>query len=296
MRDRFMEAMLRLVGMLPFGFIGRLGAFGGWLMYLLRVKEVHYARVNLAMCFPAMRPADRESLVRRNLIETGRSMAQMLRIWVGRQVDMTRIVDENGFIEAAQALAAPGQGLILALPHVGNWELIGDSLMKVMPGTALYRPPRVPAVDGIMRAGRARTGITPVPIDRHGLKAIHAALKRGECVVILPDQAPKTAGASGVVAPFFGHPAMTMTLLNRLARRNGSPVLFCAAIPIPRTGRFRLHHFTGEALIAADDAEEAAAALNRDVERLARAYPAYYQWTYRRFLIKGRTRPSPYSP
>ena len=36
-----------------------------------------------------------------------------------------------------------------------------------------------------------------MPIDRQGLKALHAALQRGEGVVILPDQVPKTIGAAG---------------------------------------------------------------------------------------------------
>ena len=80
-----------------------------------------------------------------------------------------------------------GNGLILALPHSGNWELIGDSLINITPATALFRPPRMQIMDGIMRAGRARTGVTPVPIDRQGLKALHATLQRGEAVVILPD-------------------------------------------------------------------------------------------------------------
>lgn len=296
MRELIVKWLLRLTGLLSFRLMGTVGAFGGYLMYRLGVREVRTARVNLAMCFPAMAERERERLVRRNLIETGRTTGQMLRIWTGRRVDLPRYLDENGFLEAGRALAARGKGVIFALPHLGNWELIGDSILEIAPTTVLFRPPRLAFLDGIMREGRARTGVTPVPIDRQGLKALHGALKNGEGVAILPDQIPKAAGASRVTAPFFGHPALTMTLVNRLARRNGSPVMFCAAIPDGSGSRFRMHHFEGEAAIAAEDPVEAAAALNRDVERLARAYPAYYQWTYRRFQLKGQKGPiSPYS-
>ena len=42
-------------------------------------------------------------------------------------------------------------------------------------------------------------------------------------VGILPDQQPKAG--EGEFAPFFGKPALTMTLLGRLAQRSGAQVL-----------------------------------------------------------------------
>ena len=48
-------------------------------------------------------------------------------------------------------------------------------------------------------------------------------------------------------------------------------------------------------LVALALPEAAAAALNRGVERLAREFPAHYQWTYRRFQLPGDKRPSPYA-
>lgn len=295
MRDRLLAGLVRLFGLLPFGWAGAVGAGVGRLLYRLNGREVRNARVNLRLCFPELDEAGRERLVRLNLIEAGRSLAQMLRVWVGPRLSLRDLVDDNGFEEAGRRLLARGNGVIFALPHLGNWELTAEPMANVTPTTALYRPPRMAFLDDIMYAGRARAGVTPVPVDRQGVKALHAALKRGEGVVILPDQVPKTAGASGVVAPFFGHPAMTMTLIARLARRHQTPVLFCCAVYDEQTGRHRLHHFEGDPAIKADSLEEAATALNRDVERCAREFPAHYQWTYRRFELPGnRKRTSPY--
>jgi KDO2-lipid IV(A) lauroyltransferase len=294
MHDRILESLLRLLGRLPWRLAGRLGALAGRLLYARGGREVRNARVNLELCFPELDEAGREALVRRNMIETGRSLTEMLRIWVGPRLDLDKLIDDNGFEAAARALLARGNGLILAMPHIGNWELLGDLFVRITPCTALFRPPRMRALDGIMREGRSRTGVTPVPIDRSGLKALHASLQRGEGVVILPDQVPKSAGASGVIAPFFGHPAMTMTLIGRLARRHAAPVLFCCVIPDEAGGRHQLYHFDGEPAIADADPEISAAALNRGVERCARAFPAHYQWTYRRFEIPGRKNESPY--
>ena len=124
---------------------------------------------------------------------------------------------------------------------------------------------------------------------------MHAALQRGDIVGILPDQVPKSGGASGVLAPFFGHPALTMTLISRLVRRHGSVVLFCAAVYDRKLGRYRVHYFEGEPMTGDASPETAAAALNRGVERLAREFPAHYQWTYRRFQLPDGGNANPYA-
>ncbi|MDJ0740117.1 MAG: lysophospholipid acyltransferase family protein [Gammaproteobacteria bacterium] len=294
MRERLLKLLLNAFARLPFAWTGRLGALAGRVLYRVGRREVDNARVNLALCFPDMSDAQREALVRHNLIETGRSLAQMAKLWGGNERDWLAQIDDNGFIAAGRVLVERGNGVIFALPHIGNWELIAYPLIEIVATTALYRPPRMAALDDLMRAGRAASGVTPVPTDRQGLKALHAALQRGEGIVILPDQVPKQAGASGVVAPFFGHPAMTMTLISRLARRHGAPVLFACAVPDPVTGRHRMMHFEGDPAIADSVPEVAAAALNRDVERCVRAFPAHYQWTYRRFEIPGDKATSPY--
>jgi KDO2-lipid IV(A) lauroyltransferase len=295
MRDRLLKGLIGLLGMLPFRWVGALGAGAGRLLYRQQGREVRNARVNLALCFPHMPEADRERLVRDNLIETGRSLAQMLGIWVGRRRDWVAAVDENGFFDTAGKLIQRGHGLIVAMPHMGNWELIAYLATRVAPSTALYRPPRQAFMDDLMREGRKRSGLVPVPTDRQGLKELHGALQRGEIVGILPDQVPKAAGASGAVAPFFGHPALTMTLVSRLARRHKTPLLFTCAIFDKASGRHRIHCFEGDAEIADASPEVAAAALNRDVERCVREFPVHYQWAYRRFEMPDGDQPSVYA-
>ncbi len=294
MRGLILEPLVRLFGRLPFAWVGRIGALMGRLLYLVGGREAHNARVNLALCFVELGEPERETLLRRNLIETGRSMAQMLKVWSDGRRDWREAIDDDGFVATGRELVARGNGLIVALPHIGLWELVAYPVVEIAPTTALYRPPRMAFMDRVMRAGRARSGLTPVPTDRTGLKALHAALQRGEAIIILPDQVPKTAGASGVEAPFFGHAAMTMTLISRLARRHRSPVLFTSAVYDPARARHRMHYFEGNPAIADPQPETAAAALNRDVERCVRAFPEHYQWTYRRFEIPGRKAESPY--
>lgn len=294
MRDLVLRGLLRVIGWLSFANAGRIGAAGGWIAYRFGGRPLRTVRVNLALCFPDMDEAERERMARENLVETGRILVQMLNVWLRGDHDWRSEIDDDGMVETGRRLLARGHGLIIALPHFGNWELIAYIVTRIGPTTAMYRPPRQAVLDPVMRAGRARSGITPVPIDRNGLKEMHAALKRGEIIVILPDQVPKSRGAAGVVAPFFEQPALTMTLIGRLAQRHASPVLFCYALPDATSGRLQARCFEGEEAIADPAPETAAAALNRGVERCVRLAPAQYQWTYRRFEIPGADGRNPY--
>src|SRR5690606_18832316 len=101
----------------------------------------------------------------------------------------------------------------------------------------------------------------------------------------------------GAFAPFFGMPALTMTLLPRLAERSGAPVLFaCCERLDDRALAFVLRFDAAPAGIDDPDPGVAVAALNAGVERMARRAPAQYQWTYKRYKIRppGSGEPNPY--
>ena len=106
-------------------------------------------------------------------------------------------------------------------------------------------------------------------------------------VGILPDQAPKQG--EGEFAPFFGVPALTMTLLGRLAHRTGAAVVFAWCERIAGDGAapaFALHIEAAPPEVADADPAVAAAGLNRALEHIARRDPAQYQWTYKRYTLQ----------
>jgi KDO2-lipid IV(A) lauroyltransferase len=117
------------------------------------------------------------------------------------------------------------------------------------------------------------------PADPRGVRMLVRALKRGEAVGILPDQTP-TAG-EGVWAPFFGKPAYTMTLVHRLHRLTGAPVVALFAERLPRGAGYRLHW--EEIGDLPEDATQAATRINAAVERLIAVAPTQYLWGYNRY-------------
>lgn len=290
MKGALARAALTLLAWLPWRALRWLGNWLGRLLYRLDGREGRNVRANLLIAYPQMSQVEREDLAKQALQESGITYAEFPRIWLRGGGDR---VDPNGLPERMWALAEQGQGLILAMPHHGNWELVSSGVHPDLPITGLYRPPRQAWLEPLMTAGRQTSKIRMVATDRRGIKALHATLRAGEVVAILPDQVPKAAGAAAANAPFFGRLTPTMTLLGRLAAKRQAPVLMVWA-ERQAGGRYRLQHFLVDSQVAEKDGQKSAAILNQAVERCIATSPAQYQWAYRRFLPIDETQDNPY--
>lgn len=293
MRAALLSLLLRLLAALPLPAVRALGRGVGGLLYRLPNREQRNARVNLALCFPELDARERESMLRRVLRENAVSLLEMPGAWMSEPAVWLPRIEVGNAVAEVRKLLASGKGLIIAAPHLGNWEVGIHFLSSIAPITVLYRPPRQRDLEQVMVRGRSQNGARLVPTTPTGVRALQAALARGEMIAVLPDQQPKTAGAAAAFAPFFGVPALTMTLVGRLAAKSGAPVLFAFAAR-RRDGGYQAHWLTADAGIAAADPQVAAAALNRGVERCVRLCPEQYQWTYRRFEARPDGAPSPY--
>lgn len=291
MRAQIASLLLRLLARLPFGWLQHLGAGVGWLLNLLPNRERHNARVNIALCFPQLDSAAQAELVKQGLRHSAQTMLEMPACWLGERHTLTSLIDDDGLAQRLQDRLSQGKGLIIAAPHLGNWELGVHWLSQQAPITILYRPPRQAWLEQILTAGRAQGQATLVATNKTGIKALFQALRRGEMIAILPDQQPKKE-EGGIFAPFFGQQALSMVLLSRLASKTGAPVAFMFA---SRQGsRFQAHWLDADPKIADEDAEVAVAALNRGVEQCVRLAPEQYQWTYRRFSTRPKGEGNPY--
>ena len=272
-----------------------IGWIVGWLLYLFPNKQRRIYAVNIALCFTEMSECERKELLRNSLIENFRTMLEMPGVW-HRDTSVWADLTEpgRGFSELEAAMSQ-GKGVIMAGPHLGNWEVGFQYLASVFPVTALYRPPREKLLDDFVYQGRRKTGADLAPANVQGVKKLITALRKGEMLFILTDQLPKAAGKQGsVFAPFFGQSAATMTLVNSLARKTGAPVFFFYTERYPSARGYGLHCMP--APVGIDDAvvEEAAASINLGLEACIRQLPEQYLWGYKRFEKRPDGSPSPY--
>lgn len=270
-----------LAALLPPALLTVLGAGIGRLLWLLNTQTRHITEVNLAHCFPALPVQQRQRLAKNSVIESSKVLLEVIAIWASPlEKNRARIKRVSGMACVEEALQKK-RGMIVLGPHLGNWELAGMFCAELGPFTALYAPAKIGVMRKIMFAGRRRYGCKLAPTDNSGVKALLKALKAGESVGILPDQVPELEG--GLFAPFFGEPALTMTLVANLAARTGAAVICCYAKRMNDESGFEICLRPAAELIASNNLQEAVVALNQSVEACVNDCPEQYQWEYKRF-------------
>jgi Kdo2-lipid IVA lauroyltransferase/acyltransferase len=291
LRDRSLGILLRLLAALPLRWNHALGGALGWLAWALPTRASRVARINVDRCFPERDPAWRRAVVRRSLMEMGKAMTEAPWLWRASPGRLRQLAPDP--IQCDLSATRPaGQALFLVAPHLGSWEFAGLHAATYGPMTSLYSPLHLPVIDRWVREARASTGAQLAPATREGLRRLQAARDRGEMIGLLPDQSPRRA--TGEFAPFFGHPALTMTLLPRLLRGRADRVVFAFAERLPRGRGFRYHELEAGPEIVHPDPRRAAAEINRLVEALVRQCPEQYNWANKRFRPAPEHAPDPY--
>jgi len=282
---RLLRLALRAAAVLPLRVLHALGGPVGTLARWLGTREYRVARTNIALCFPELDADAQRRMIDATLAETGRALTELAWIWGGttrRTLAAIRAVHGREHLDAA---LAAGHGVLVAAPHLGCWELLNLWLSSIGPLTILYRVPQRPEFEQLLIDARTTLGAEAVRAEAAGVRLLFRRLKEGRMVGILPDQRPK--GGEGVDAPFFGQPSVTMTLLCRLAHKTGAPVVFGFAERLPRGAGYVLHFSPADPSVSGNDPATAAAAMNAGIEACVRRVPVQYQWTYKRFKLRG---------
>jgi KDO2-lipid IV(A) lauroyltransferase len=184
--------------------MARCGA-GGWrgrLWIATNAREARVARRNLELIRPDLDTAGRELLLHDILRTTARQAFETLRLWTRpasrNLADIAEVHGEALF----DAALADSRGLIVAAPHMGNWELLNHWLAMKTPLAILYRAPESAIGEAFLRQVRANAG----------------GQVRAEAAACAPAQAPaegwrgrscptNNRAGEGEFAPFFGKPA-----------------------------------------------------------------------------------------
>ena len=215
--------------------------------------------------------------------ESGKLVAELPRLWLGRPVNVAWDGDEH--IEAALAQRV---GVLFLTPHLGCFEVAAQAYARRFgnrqPTTVLFRPARKAWMRDLMAGARERPGLLTAPTSLAGVKQLIKALRARQAVGLLPDQVPPAG--QGVWAPFFGRQAYTMTLSARLVHAANAQILivWCERLSWGRGYRVHVRPFeslNGGPLSA--DASAAAGQINRAMEALVRECPAQYLWSYDRY-------------
>ena len=270
---------------LPLRFLHRLGAMLGRLTYASSSGYAARMRENLRQAGYTLEDEKGRRLLSGAIAEAGKALVELPWVW-GRPYDeVLSSVQECKGLEHVEAAQASGRGIIYLTPHLGCFEMCALYLAQCAPITALYRPPRLRWLEGVMRSGRERGQAKLAKADLSGVRLLFKALKRGEAIGLLPDQAPSEG--EGEWADFFGRPAYTMTLVGRLAQASGAAVLLVSA-ERQSAGRGYVIRFEPLQL---DFSASVPLQINAALERLIHAFPEQYLWSYNRYKVPSGVLP-----
>jgi KDO2-lipid IV(A) lauroyltransferase len=244
-------------------------------------RSTQATKDNIELCFPELSTDEQQALIKKSLIETGKLFAEFGMVWewpTEKTLSQVRAVKGKEYLDE---IVAKGKGVIVLAPHHGNWEMVGLYFSTLRPMAALYKPPKIKALETYMSSVRGRHGSELVPTNKRGVIRLFSILSNKGMVGILPDQVP--GGNGGINAPFMGVPANTIKLVARLIDRTDCEVVSLCAVRLPNAEGFEMVFRPADPEIYSKDVEISVAALNRSVESCVRDNPDQYQWEYKRF-------------
>lgn len=273
--------VVTFVRWLPLAVCFVLGQGIGAMLWAILPGYRRLARENLASVFGnEMSPEEIRKLTFLHFTTLGANAVCAFKMPACSTEEIARHADMENF-DTFKATVARGKGVVLAINHIGNWELYAQLIFHVPSikfGT-VYQALHNKQLDELINGDRRRLGVAT--FDRKkGYNAAIAMLREGGVVGVLVDQ---NAGDGGVWMPFFNRLASTSPLAAALAMRTGAEVLPIAIFtsgfakwrvavrqPIPWDG---------------DDANKLSLDINRVLESQIRESPADWFWVHNRWKI-----------
>ena len=283
--DKFKGALLvgalRLFALLPWRAVQAVGSAIGWVMWKTPNRSRDVVRINLAKCFPEMDPAERERLVGQSLRDIGKSLTESACAWIWpaqRSIDLVREVE--GLDVLKDALAS-GKGVVGITSHLGNWEVLNHFYCSQCKPIIFYRPPKLKAVDDLLRKQRVQLGNKVAASTKEGILSVIKEVRKGGAVGIPAD--PEPSESAGIFVPFFATQALTSKFVPNMLAGGKAVGVFLHALRLPDGSGYKVILEAAPEAMYSTDTETSCAAMSKVVERYVQAYPSQYMWSMKRF-------------
>lgn len=261
-----------------------LGKFLGRLGLLVARSRRHITEVNVKLCFPELNAQQQRQLVKDIFYANGIGIFESATALV-RNVNFLK--DRSTFIgqEHLQHALSQGKGAIILGVHYSALDLGGALHGLYFEVNTIYRPHKNPVFNAFIEKGRTR--YFNKQITNRDLKTLARSLRRGEACWYSPDQ--DYGRQVSVFAPFFGVEAASITMVSRLAKMTGAPVLPLRIHRNADNRTYSLEYLPALENFPSGDDRTDATQVNAAIEQMIRQHPEQYLWLHRRF----KTRPNP---
>ena len=280
-KGALMIAFLRLFALLPWPLVQRLGGFIGWCMWKLSTRASKVTRINLAPCFPELDAARLERLSRECLRGIGKTLTESACAWIWSPKRSLRLVREVEGMDVLQEALASGDGVVGITSHLGNWELLNHFYCSHAKPIIFYRPPKLKAVDELLKRQRVQLGNRVAPSTPEGIISVIKEVRRGGAVGIPAD--PEPSRSAGLFVPFLGTTALTSKFVPSLLARGKARGVFFHAVRLADGSGYKVILEAAPPAMYDPDPEVSVAAMSEVLAGYVRRYPTQYMWSMKRF-------------
>ena len=276
------KAVQGLLGFLSLPTIFNIGRSIGVFGYYVAGPYRKLALRNLEIAFGSETDeAQRKEVTREHFANLVANLLCSLRIAQMQPEEVLAIVEVESK-QLTDRLFAEGKGILFAISHLGNWELLAQ-IMPILyadkPRGTVYQRLGNPYIEEETRHNRSTRGMQLFE-RKEGFGGALKTLRAGGMVGVLIDQ---HAGDAGLWCPFFKRLASTSSLAATLAVRAGSPMVPMSIVTIA-PGRWKL---TAMEPVQCEPltVENLTVAANLALEAQIRVNPADWFWVHNRWKL-----------
>ncbi len=218
----------------------------------------------------------------RNLCFTVVDVIRMPKLTYPRAERLMTNMDAVAKLESA----AQDSGVVLAVPHLGGWDMAGIiAHLRGLPMFFIARRQKNPLADDFLNRLRGTTGVDTVLNDSRVLQGVIRRLKKGKVLAILPDVRAPT---ESLPIQFLGGTANIGAGMAMFARSAGVPIQVACVSRVGWTQhQWEFHElvFPDPEIDKREDWLRMTQAVLTSLDGLIRQHPEHYFWYNKRWVL-----------
>lgn len=275
--------LLRAARLLPVRGAQAMGRWMGRALYPLARRDRGITDYQLELIYPEMPPGERQKLARQTFENLGMTVWEIF-AFPNLRKNLDYWIDVRGE-DVLRKAHAKGRGVILAIGHMANWEMIGLVLEKVdLPGRAVGRRLGNPGLNDLLMRSRESSRLKFFARgSKESPRQLLNSLRAGEVLVLAMDHDSR---APSVFVTFFGHTANTPRGAASLALKMDVPLVAGFDERLP-DGTHRYHFLPVPVPKNLKNDTAGVKALTQSIndafEAHVRQHPEQWTWNHRRW-------------
>ncbi|VAX02204.1 Lipid A biosynthesis lauroyl acyltransferase [hydrothermal vent metagenome] len=282
--------LLRLMALLPYPLLIKIGSSIGITAYYLIKKRRHITKVNIKLCFPSLSTIEHANLTKAAFRSAGIGIVETALSWWGSEKKLLSLSHVNGMENIHNALKKQ-KGVILLTAHMTSMEIGGTLMTLQQPLIVVYKKAHNPLFEHFLQASRKRWATKMV--QTYELRNMIKGLNKNQVTWYAVDQ--DFGLKQSVFAPFMGVETITLTTPSRIAKITGAAIVPYFYRRLPNNQGYQLDILPAlEKFPSGDDVIDASR-LNKLIADAVLKAPEQYFWAHRRFKTRPPGEPDVYA-